>query len=175
MKQDPLIPTPEAVAEGDRLMVVVNQSKWPSDFLEHQMYCAPTEGHAWRSSYRHVPARYIGNYVNRSVRTVGVVAACVHLRLPGPHTVLWNYGELDDAEAIVRAERVRSETRRHPRPCIVLLQSDLTETNFPEEMPEAFRASRQFFDLALLEPTDVKDLAQKLRSEFWSTMLKRTI
>lgn len=175
MTQDPLSPSDEAVQDGERLMIAVNADRHPEDFLEHGMHIVPTEGHAWRSSHRHVPARYIGAYLRKGVRHVGMVAACVHLRVPGPHAVLWKYDDIPDDEAIRRAEEVRSLTRRHPRPCVVFLVDQITETRFVDDLPGGFRGSRQYFDLKLLEPSDVRDLGAKLRSETWATMLKRSV
>ena len=121
----------------------------------------------------HYPARFIGNYVNKGVKYVGVVAACVHLRKTGEDRVLWKYDDIDDAEAIRRAEEVRAITRRNGRPCLVFLESQLTTTDFAYDLNGGLMGSRQYFDVSSLKVEDVKSLAQELCDVTWSTLPKR--
>ena len=160
-------------ASGDDLMVVVNMAKWPDDFLVHRMYSCPATDVDFTPSYKHYPARYIANYVSKGAPYVGVVAACVHLRKESPDRVLWKYDDLNDEEAIQRAEEVRAITRRNGRPCLVFLQSQLSATGFVYDTKGGLMGSRQYFDVSSLEAADVKSLAKKLRDVPWSLLPKR--
>lgn len=153
-------------------MVVVNMAKWPMDFVEHKMYCCPATEDGFVPSYKHYPAKYIANYVSNGAKYIGVVSACIKLHKVGPDEVLWKFGDIDDAAAMERAEEVRAKTRRNERPCLVFLQSQLSQTDFVYDSMGGLQGSRIYFDLTEIAPTDVKDLATKLREVPWSLLAK---
>lgn len=169
---DSLMIPKDGCGSGATVMVVVNEAAWPEDFALHKMYCCPATENDWEKGYRHYPARYIGNYVSKGVRYIGVVGACVHLRKDHPDRVLWKYDDISDEEAIAEAERVRKATNRNPRPCIVFLQTQLSATDFQYDVRGGLQSSRIYFDVSSLEPRDVKDLAAKLRERPWSEVPK---
>lgn len=171
---DDLMVAKDGGASGNHLMVVTNMAKWPSDFVEHRMYSCPAHENDFHKSYKQYPARYIGNYVTKGVKYVGVVAACVHLRRDNPDRVLWKFDDITDGEAIQRAEEVRKKTRRNERPCLVLLQSQLSTTDFEYDQSGGLMGSRIYFDVAGLAVTDVKDLAKKLKLVKWSGLPRRS-
>jgi hypothetical protein len=158
--------------DGRNVMLVANMAKWPKDFMEHKMYCCPATEDGFEGSYRHYPAKYIGNYVSKNVNYIALVAACVRLRKEGPDEVLWKYDDISDEDAIARAEEVRRLTRRNPRPCLVFLETQLSQTDFVYDQGGGLMGSRTYFDISQLKATDVKDLATKLRSITWSALPK---
>ena len=154
-------------------MVVVNMAKWLSDFTEDRMYCCPAADDGFLPSYRHYPAKYIGNYVSGDVKYVAVVAACVRLNRTGPDEVLWKFTDISDEDAIAKAEAVRLKTGRNRRPCIVFLQEDLSVTAFPYDMRGGLQSSRVYFDISEIEPIkDVKELAINLRRTSWTNLAR---
>ncbi len=153
-------------------LVVVNASKFPSDFIDYRMYCCPATEGGFHDSYVHMPAKYIGNYVSQGVKYVGVVAAAVRLNKTGPAEVLWKFDDISDEDAIARAEEVRIASRRNSKPCMVILQSDLSVTDFVYDLRGGLMMSRLVFDVKELEPTGIKDLAIKLRTASWSGLPK---
>lgn len=153
-------------------LVAVNMSKWPQDLAAHKMYCCPCTDSGFTPSYRHYPAKYIANFVNKGAKYIGVVSACVRLRKVGPDEVLWRFGSISNKEAIAQAETVRAATQRNPRPCLVFLQEQLSATDFVYDAPGGLMNSCVYFDVSELGPVDVKDLAEKLRSWPWSELPK---
>src|SRR5689334_242315 len=129
-------------------MVVVNMAKWPADYTDHKMYCCPATERGFDNNYRHYPAKYIANYVSKGAKYIGVVAACVRLNRSSPDEVLWKFDEISDEDAIARAEAVRAATRRNPRPCLVILQSQLSATDFVYDALGGLQGSRTYFDLS---------------------------
>ena len=81
-------------------MVVVNAARTPRDFIDHRVYSCPAAQNGFHNIYVHHPAKYIGNYVNKGVRYIGIVAACVRLNKSGTDEVLWKFDDIDDGEAI---------------------------------------------------------------------------
>ena len=159
----------------EKTLVVVNMAKWPTDFSDHRMYCCPAAENGFHASYRQYPAKYIGNYVSKGVKYIGVVEACVRLNKLGNDEVLWKFGEISDEDAIRKSNEVRSLTRRNPKPCLVMLQTELSATDFEYDYSGGFQSSRTYFDLSDLDFLDVKDLATELRSNPWSTIAKLDI
>ena len=153
-------------------MVVVNAARTPRDFIDHRVYSCPATQNGFHKSYMHHPAKYIGNYVNKGVKYIGIVAACVRLNKSGPDEVLWKFDDIDDREAIIRAEQARATTRRNVRPCLVFLQSLLSVTDLEYDHAGGPQGSHFNFDLTELAPIDVKDLARKLRETTWSSLKK---
>lgn len=150
-------------------------AKWPSDFSEDRMYCCPATERGFHASYRQYPSKYIGNYVSKGVKYVAVVKACVRLNKNSADEVLWKFGDMSDEDAIAQANEVRTKTRRNPKPCLVLLQTELSATEFEYDYEGGFQSSRTYFDLSELGPTDIKDLAKKLRETCWSSVPKLKI
>lgn len=167
-----MIPSQEELLRGRHAMVVTNMAKWPSDFVEHRMYSCPAHEDGFHKSYKQYPARFIGNYVTKGVKYLAIVAACVHLRKNEPDRVLWKYDDISDEEAIARAEAVRKATRRNERPCLVILQSQLTTTDFQYDQGGGLMGSRVYFDVSEFQTEGVKDLAAALRETAWSGVPK---
>jgi hypothetical protein len=128
-------------------MVIVNAARTPRDFIDHRMYCCPAAENGFDKNYKHHPTKYIGNYVNKGVNYVGIVAACVRLNKSGVDQVLWKFDEISDSEAIKRAEEVRNATNRNPRPCLVFLESQLSYTKLDYDHPGGPQNSHFNFDL----------------------------
>lgn len=156
----------------ENLMVVVNASKWPHDFAQHHMYCCPAAEGGFDDSAKHVPAKYVANYVQKNIQYIAVVAACVRLNAEGEDEVLWKFDEISDEEAIARANEVRKSTQRFQKPCLVFLESQLSRTDIVYDRNGGFMGTRMYADVTTLEPTDVKDLATKLRKVPWSQLPK---
>ena len=169
---DGMIPTAMELERGRDAMVVTNMAKWPSDFVTHRMYSCPAHEDGFHKSYKQYPARFIGNYVTKGFKYVAVVAACVHLRKDHPDRVLWKYDDITDEEAIERAEAVRKASRRNERPCLVILQSQLTTTDFQYDQGGGLMGSRVYFDVSEFKAAGVKDLAVALRGVAWSGVPK---
>ncbi len=149
-------------------MVVVNAAKWPKDFLEHKVYSCPAED----PSYKHYPAKYIGDYISKGVPYVGVVQACVRLSADGRHRIMWQFDEIDEGEAIREAIVRERETRHGKYPRLVFLHSQVTKTEFRYDSPGGPQGSTYYFDLSELAPGNVKELADGLQETWWSAMPK---
>lgn len=157
-------------------MVVPNLAKFPRDLTERHMYSCPCTEDGFDPSYRHYEAKYLGNYINKGVQVVSVVTACVRISTKGNSGILWQFGEIDEAEAFEQAERrlalAAKEGIHHERPRLVFLQEQLSRTDFQWDASGGLQGSRVYFDLTELAPTDVKDLATKLRDVPWSALPK---
>ena len=133
------------------------------------MYCCPCTEDGFSIGYRHYPAKYMAPYWQKQCWAVAIVSACVRL-LPKGGEVLWRFSDLEDEEAINRAEVVRAATKRNDRPCLVFLMEQSVRTEFVYDSHGGMQGSRFYFDLADMEPKDVRDLAEKLRDVPMSAM-----
>jgi hypothetical protein len=168
-----MLPSEGHVLRGENVMVAVNMATWPSDLIDHKMYCCPATESGFADGYRHYPAKYIANYVSKGAKYLGVVAACVHLRKDRPDRVLWKYDDVSDEDAITRAVAARNTTRRNPLPCLVFLESQLAATDFQYDKRGGLMSSCAYFDVSDLRTDSVKELAAELRELPWSGVPKR--
>lgn len=156
-------------------LVVVNMAKSLEDIRE-RIYICPSKQDDFEVGYIHHPSKYLACYTNNdAILYVAVVAACVRVTKHAEDSVLlWKYSDAEDEELITKARSFIGKTKSPSTvpPRLVFLLEDLSSTSFSYDVGGGLQSGRIYFDLTQLEPTDVKDLAVKLRTVSWSTLPK---
>ena len=154
-------------------MVVANMSKAMSD-VEARLYLCPTKEEDFELGHVHHPAKYLACYVGGGPKYVAEVAACVRVGKTKPSEVLWKFTDASDEDLIAKAKeslKTTENTNRLP-PRLVFLLENLSRTDFQYDLSGGMQSSRIYFDVTEIEPTDIKDLAQKLTRIRWSELAK---
>ncbi len=143
---------------------VVNCSGRPSEITEENVYICPASGGA----YNHSRARFFGMYQWKAVRQVAQIEAVVDL-VEGDSKLRWKNVKIANAELVSRAIDKRQRLRPGKNdPLRVFLLGALHETDFRKPTKGGMQASKRYFDVERLAPTNAADLAEKLRGKSWA-------
>ena len=148
---------------------VCNCGAFHSQLVEHGVYICPATGGA----YKHDRCQYLGMYWWKAVRQVAEIWAVVDIAEGegGEAKLRWNNTNRPEQELLdlARAKRVALypdedwDTR-------VFVLGPLVETYFEKDSYGGMLGSKRYFAVDDLAPTDVQDLAAKLRDVAWSDL-----
>lgn len=148
---------------------VCNCGAFHSQLVEHGVYICPATGGA----YKHDRCEYLGMYWWKAVRQVAEIWAVVDIAegAGGEAKLRWNNTSRPEQELLdlARTKRVALypdedwDTR-------VFVLGPLAETYFEKDSHGGMLGSKRYFAVDELAPTDVQDLATKLRDVAWSDL-----
>ncbi len=146
---------------------VVNCAGLPNDVLLENVYICPATGGA----YNHAKCKYFGMYRGKRVEKIAIIEAVVDLDDNEKSKVKWHIVPGRDADFIQQARtklQKLSQTRPRQYPVRVFLLGQLHDTDFRKDTPKGMFGSKRYFDLAVLNPADAKELASRLSGKTWS-------
>jgi hypothetical protein len=159
-------------APPDHRLVVFNMAKSLED-ISRRMYLCPSEENDFKVGFVHHEARYGGCYVGGGAKYIAEIGACVRVGKISDE-VLWKFTHEADESLIGRAREALNTTSSINRvpPRLVFLFEKLASTDLVYDFLGGVQQSRIYFDLTDLAPTDIHDLATKLRDVPWSVLPK---
>lgn len=142
---------------------VVNCAGIPEDVLDHNVYMCPATGGA----YSHSRCKYFGMYREKKVGKIALIRAVVDVVDVDSAELKWKNVDANDTDLLKEAREIVSRARDE-YPTRIFLLGELHDTSFLKDTKGGMLGSKQYFDVAKLEPQDAEDLAGKLHNNNWS-------
>jgi hypothetical protein len=146
------------------LLDVVNCARYGDDILREETYCCPTTG----GSYQHRQSKYFGSYRNKTVEIVALIKAVVDVHSAVSASVVWKTVDEPTESLLHDALERHRVLRPNQFPKRLFLLAAAAKTDFRKDTIGGMQSSKRYFDVSRLAPTDVRDLAAKLRTCTWS-------